>query len=188
MPKNDKTASKSTTTPAKGSSTGKRSVGFNKDKERAHLAKTAYNVVQTATEQKKIFKCLNCKDSYVSEGAYIIHHKSCGIETCKSCTKDDISIPTYSSLAVIRGDRYASMNKRKVPWNPRFEVQKYLNVVVDEETGKTERHWVTVKKYANYRAMLDDDGETVIDESGENVQYIDQVEQNKEGDDQSIVD
>lgn len=187
MPKNDK-STKGTTAPPKGSGGGKSSARFSKDKERAHLARTAYNVVTKSADKAEIFKCPNCKECYVFKSAYTIHRKSCGIDTCVSCTEEDVSIPTYATLSEVRGDRYASANKRKAPWSPRFAVQKYLTVLVDEDSGKTEKRWITVKKYPNYQALLDDDGETIIDESGENVQYVDPAELNQEGDDQAIVD
>lgn len=188
MPKNDKTSSKQPVASSKSSSGGGKTNRFSRDKERAHLAKTAYKSVAKDVSKTVSYKCPVCKDCFVFKSAYDIHRKACGQTDCVSCTEANFSNPTYAELSEIRGDRYSVANKRKPEWNPRFHVRKYLNVLVDEETGKTEKRWITVKTYANFRALLDDDGETVIDENGVEPQYVDPSEVNHEGDDLSIVD
>lgn len=187
MPKTNNASAKTPVASTK-SSGGGRGIKFSRDKERSHLARTAYKVAAKAVETRPTFKCPGCKSCYVFESAYIIHRKSCGLNNCGSCTQTDFSAPTYTELSIIRGDKYSAMNKRKAPFMPAFHLRKLLNVVVDEETGKTEKKWITIKKYANYTDLLDNDGETVIDENGEEPQYIDPTEVNREGDDQSIID
>lgn len=187
MPKNDKTSSKTPVASSKSSSGGKTN-RFSRDKERAHLARTSYKAVAKDVSKTVSHKCPVCKDCFVFKSAYDIHRKSCGLAGCVSCTENDPSVPTYAELSEIRGDKYSAANKRKPVWSPRFHVQKQLHVVVDEETGKTEKRWITVKTYANFSALLDDDGETVVDEHCTEPQYVDPSEMNREGDDLSIVD
>lgn len=189
MPKNDKTSSKPAVVSAKSSGGGGKTNRFSRDKERAHLARTSYKGTVKSNTKTVSYKCPTCKDCFVFKNAYDIHRKSCGLPSCVSCTETNLSNPTDANISDIRGDRYKALSKRKPEWMPRFHLVKQLNVVVDEETGKTEKRWITVKKFQNFQALMDDDGETVIDETaGADLQYVDPSELNREGDDQSIID
>jgi hypothetical protein len=197
MPKNDKSSAKTSTKASVASSKVSKGSGFSRSKERAHLAKTAYKVSVREATNTVSHKCPLCKQGFVYKSGYDQHRKTCGVKSCVSCTQE--VAPTYRDLTEddteqnkylneVLGTKYKEFNKRKPAWEPRFEVRKYLTVVVDEETGKTEKRWITTKKYANFRALLDDDGETVIDENGEEPQYVDPDEVNHEGNDLEIVD
>jgi hypothetical protein len=180
MPKNDKKAVASSEKSSKKNR-------FDKNKERAYIARTGYKNESISTEKSQVYKCPVSGRSFVHKGAYEIHRKSYGAKTNVSCTTQDFTNPDYLPIEEITGARYREANKRKPEWVPRFELQKYLTVVVDEETGKTEKKWLTVKKYRDFRSLMDDDGETVIDETGEQLEYIDD-EVNFEGDDQPIIE
>lgn len=180
MPKTS-APSKTTAASSKGVTVNK----FSRNKERAHLARNSYKAV-SKTEKKTSHKCPTCKNRFVFDGAYIIHRKSCGLDNCMSCTQTDLSRLDYAELSEIRGDKYSEMVNYTKPHRPQFHIKKRLSVIVNEETEETKMMWVVVKKYANFDALLEDDGESVI---GDNcVNMIDISEMNYEGDDQEIIE
>lgn len=188
MPKTDKPASKPTTAPSKSTSVGKKS-GFSKNKERSYLARNSYKPVTKETAKSTAYRCPVTGLKFVFKSAYDLHRKALDNQSNTHCSVHDQRVPTYADIAEVTGTRYADINRRKRQWNPEFDVRMYLTVLVDEETGKTEKRWLTVKKYRNYQALLEDDGQTVIDLTADNdVQYVDPSEVNREGDDLSIVD
>lgn len=188
MAKNDKT-SKTTSAPSAPAEqkSGSKSRGFNRRKENAFIARTGYKGVSKDTTVTTAFKCQVTGKRFTNKSAYELHRKSLE-QSNNSHTMEDFTNPTYLPLSEIRGDKYREANKRKAPWNPSYELQKQFSVVVDEETGRKELRWVTVTKYKNFEALLNDDGVDVLNENEEFPQYVDLEDVNEEGNDLPIID
>lgn len=189
MPKNDNTKQVAS---AKSSEHGFKSNRFDKNKERAYIARTGFKQSSKALNTSVSYLCPITKKKFANKTAYELHRKAYDNKNGASCGQTDWTNPGYLPIEEIRGDKYKPFTAKRLRENHAgtqpVHYQKYMSVLVDEETGKTEMRYVTVKKYRNFRDFLEDDGETIIASETDDVQYIDPDEQNLEGDDREIVD
>ena len=144
-----KTTSSSSTVRAKNTR-------VNRDKERAYISAHGYASTDAKKEidQHVSNTCPKCSQRFVNNSSYHIHRKSCGEYTNGWCsTQDYLSSPEY--LADVRGEKYAKYWKNKPSFPPKFALQKWITVLVNEETGKKKKMWHTVKMFDSFNELLE---------------------------------
>jgi len=170
MPKTDN--KQSARTVQKTESSTKKSRKFDKNKERSYIARTGYKTAEKDGTVRNVFTCRVTGKRFMFESAFILHQKTLNQKSSKFYSDSDLSHPTYIDTNVLLGTRYKRSDEEVEEWTPLFDVQRYMNVLLNEETGLTAKRWVTVKKYRNFQSLLDDDGESLFKDD-ESVQYVD---------------